>query len=51
MHVRRGLLFWGFFLLPLGAIRLLARAGLFDMGVAADAVSLTRATATLDAPA
>ena len=40
MHVRRGLLFWGFFLLPLGAIPLLARAGLVDTGVAADAVRL-----------
>lgn len=40
MHVRRGLLFWGFFLLPLGAIPLLARANLLDTGVAADAVRL-----------
>jgi hypothetical protein len=40
MHVRRGLLLWGFFLLPLGAIPLLARAGLVDTGVAADAVRL-----------
>ena len=40
MHVRRGLLFWGIFLLPLGAIPLLARANLIDTGVAADAVRL-----------
>jgi hypothetical protein len=30
MHIRRGPLFWGLLLLPLGAIPLLARAGLLD---------------------
>lgn len=30
MRIRRGLLFWGFFLIPLGAVPLLVRAGLLD---------------------
>jgi hypothetical protein len=30
MRVRRGLLFWGFFLIPLGALPLLVRAGALD---------------------
>lgn len=30
MRIRRGLLFWGFFLIPLGALPLLVRAGVLD---------------------
>ncbi|HET9522211.1 MAG TPA: hypothetical protein VFO73_14275 [Candidatus Limnocylindrales bacterium] len=30
MRIRRGLLFWGFFLIPLGALPLLVRAGILD---------------------
>jgi hypothetical protein len=36
MRVRRGLLFWGLFLIPLGAIPLLARAGYIDVSGFAD---------------
>jgi hypothetical protein len=32
MRIRRGLLFWGFFLIPLGALPLLVRAGVLDPG-------------------
>ncbi len=37
MRIRRGLLFWGLFLIPLGGIPLLARAGTIDPAVFADA--------------
>ena len=37
MRVRRGLLFWGLFLIPLGGITLLVRAGVLDAGRLADA--------------
>ena len=37
MRIRRGLLFWGCLLLPLGAIPLLVRAGVFDVNRIADA--------------
>ncbi|MFI5262477.1 MAG: hypothetical protein ACHQZR_07990 [Candidatus Limnocylindrales bacterium] len=40
MRVRRGLLFWGLFLIPFGAIPLLVRAGLFDAGAAGDILPL-----------
>jgi hypothetical protein len=36
MRVRRGLLFWGLFLIPLGAIPLIFQAGGFDGSVLAD---------------
>ena len=36
MRIRRGLLFWGLFLIPLGGIPLLARAGTIDPAVFAD---------------
>lgn len=36
MRIRRGLLFWGLFLIPLGAIPLLARAGIFPADRFAD---------------
>lgn len=37
MRIRRGLLFWGLFLIPLGGIPLLARAGTIDAARFADA--------------
>lgn len=37
MRIRRGLLFWGLFLIPLGGIPLLARAGTIDPAAFADA--------------
>ena len=37
MRVRRGLLFWGLFLIPLGAVPLLVRAGMVDPNAAANA--------------
>lgn len=37
MRIRRGLLFWGLFLIPLGGIPLLARAGSIDPAAFADA--------------
>jgi hypothetical protein len=37
MQVRRGLLFWGLFLIPLGAVPLLVRAGAVDAGTMAGA--------------
>ena len=37
MRIRRGLLFWGLFLIPLGGIPLLVRAGTIDPAVFADA--------------
>lgn len=37
MHVQRGFLFWGLFLLPLGAIPLLVRAGALDVSSIGDA--------------
>ena len=37
MRIRRGLLFWGLVLVPLGAIPLLARAGIVDPNALADA--------------
>ena len=37
MRLRRGLVFWGLFLIPLGAIPLLARAGVLPTNVIADA--------------
>src|SRR6185369_11776576 len=37
MRVRRGLLFWGLFLIPIGAITLAVRAGLLDGDQLADA--------------
>ena len=37
MRVRRGLLFWGVFLIPLGALPLLVRAGALDANRLADA--------------
>src|SRR5689334_12121154 len=37
MRVRRGLLFWGLFLIPLGGISLLVRAGVIDATRLADA--------------
>jgi cell wall-active antibiotic response 4TMS protein YvqF len=37
MRIRRGLLFWGVLLLPLGAVPLLVRAGLIDVNQLADA--------------
>lgn len=36
MRARRGLLFWGLFLIPLGAIPLIVRAGGFDASLLAD---------------
>jgi hypothetical protein len=40
MRVRRGLLFWGLFLIPLGAIPLIVRAGQFDASRLVDAWKL-----------
>ena len=37
MRVRRGLLFWGLFLIPLGAVPILVRAGALDADLVADA--------------
>ena len=37
MRIHRGLLFWGLFLIPLGAIPLLARANAIDIGAIGDA--------------
>ncbi len=37
VRVRRGLLFWGLFFIPLGAVPLLVRAGALDPGVVANA--------------
>jgi hypothetical protein len=37
VRVRRGLLFWGLFLIPLGAVPLLVRAGALDPAVVANA--------------
>src|SRR5258706_8846212 len=37
MRVRRGLLFWGLFLIPLGAVPLLVRAGVVDAATVAGA--------------
>jgi hypothetical protein len=37
MRIRRGLLFWGCFLIPLGALPLLVRAGVLDAGTIAGA--------------
>ncbi len=37
MRVRRGLLFWGLFLIPLGGVPLLVRAGLLDADLVANA--------------
>jgi hypothetical protein len=37
VHVRRGLLFWGLFLIPLGAVPLLVRAGALDADLVAQA--------------
>jgi hypothetical protein len=37
MRIRRGLLFWGLFLIPLGALPLLVRAGVLDADLFADA--------------
>jgi hypothetical protein len=37
MRIHRGLLFWGLFLIPLGAIPLLARAGALDLAIAGQA--------------
>ncbi|MGZ9276685.1 MAG: hypothetical protein ACXW4L_06120 [Candidatus Limnocylindrales bacterium] len=37
MRIRRGLLFWGLFLIPLGALPLLVRAGMLDADRLADA--------------
>jgi hypothetical protein len=37
MRVRRGLLFWGFFLIPLGALPLIVRAGILEANRLADA--------------
>jgi hypothetical protein len=37
MRVRRGLLFWGLFLIPLGAVPLLVRAGVIDSNRLVDA--------------
>lgn len=37
MRVRRGLLFWGLFLIPLGGVPLLVRAGLIDPDLVANA--------------
>jgi hypothetical protein len=37
MRIRRGLLFWGLFLIPLGALPLLVRAGVLDADRLADA--------------
>jgi len=37
VRVRRGLLFWGLFFIPLGGVPLLVRAGLIDANVVADA--------------
>lgn len=37
MRVRRGLLFWGLFFIPLGAVPLLVRAGALDPNVVANA--------------
>lgn len=37
MRIRRGLLFWGLFLIPLGGLPLLTRAGALDAAVFADA--------------
>lgn len=37
MRIRRGLLFWGLFLIPLGGLPLLVRAGLLDPTAVADA--------------
>src|SRR5918993_1482529 len=40
MRIRRGPLFWGLLLIPLGAIPLLARAGLIDVGRVGDIARL-----------
>jgi hypothetical protein len=40
MRVRRGLLFWGLLLIPLGAIPLIVRAGGFDVSLLANAWKL-----------
>jgi hypothetical protein len=37
MRIRRGLLFWGLFLIPLGAIPLLSRAGILDPDMLSEA--------------
>jgi hypothetical protein len=37
MRIRRGLLFWGLFLIPLGGITLLVRAGILDPGQLSEA--------------
>ena len=37
MRIRRGLLFWGLFLIPLGGISLLTRVGTIDPAVFVDA--------------
>src|SRR5438876_1234132 len=37
MQIRRGLLFWGLFLIPLGAVPLLVRAGVVDAATVARA--------------
>ena len=40
MRIRRGLLFWGLFLIPLGVIPLLAREGVIDLSGIGEAVVL-----------
>jgi hypothetical protein len=37
MRIRRGLLFWGLFLIPVGGLPLLVEAGLLDASIVADA--------------